>query len=198
MSKAPEFVVTGLHVPSVHSWARVLVTPDRLSEVKESVLHRGSVHLHRGDVLEIETECGSERGLAIRANTRTDMGFELLHPGFCLVAWNGIAGDISVYSDNDDELAAMYVPIVDALFHRDRVVVGPGFIDADRITSIVVGGVTVFFEREASAKPEGGPDQDDLYRSSMWRQHELKAALEAERLNGMKLRRFKPANGSAA
>lgn len=48
------------------------------------------------------------------------------------------------------------------------------------------------------AEIDGEADQDELYRASMQRQFELKAALEAERLNGMKLRAFKPAGRSAA
>lgn len=56
MSRKPEIVVTGLHVPNVHLWARVLVSPDRLAAAKESIIHRGAVHLSRWDVLEIETE----------------------------------------------------------------------------------------------------------------------------------------------
>ncbi|TXN47345.1 hypothetical protein [Methylobacterium sp. WL7] len=199
MSKAPEFVVTGLHVPKVHFWARVLVGPDRLAQVREGILHRGNVYLDRGDILEIETECGDEKGLALRVNTHPDDGrIDLLPTGFCLVAWNGVAGDINIYGDNQDEFAAMYAPILDALLYRDRVGRGHGFLDANKITSIVVGGVTVFFERDGT-KDEAEPDddRDEAYRASIGRQAGLKAALAAEKLVAMKLQRFKPARRAA-
>lgn len=199
MSKAPDVVVTGLHVPQVRVWARVLVSPERLAEVKESILHRGTAHLDRGDILEVETACGDEKGLALRVNIHAKGGnFELLPAGFSLVAWDGIAGGISVFGDNQDELAAMYGPVLDALLYRERVVVGRCNLDADTITSIVVGGVSVTFERDGT-KDEAEPDddRDEAYRASMGRQAELKQALEAEKLVAMKLRVFKPALRSA-
>jgi len=71
MSKAPEFVVTGLHMPGVQFSARVLVSPERLSKVKENILHFGSVCLQRGERLEIETRCGESLGLAVSVGTVT-------------------------------------------------------------------------------------------------------------------------------
>ena len=201
MSRKPEIVVTGLHVPNVHFWARVLVSPDRLSAAKESIIHRGAVHLGRGDVLEIETECDDEKGLALRVNAHLNGGHvDLLPSGFCLAAWNGIAGSINIYGDNQDELAAMYGPILDALLYRGRARGGAVYIDADKIDSIVVGGVTVFFERDGvkdEVEADGEQDQDAAYLASVKRQKELRTALAAERLRNMTLHRFTPGRRSA-
>ncbi|KQU31077.1 hypothetical protein ASG63_16390 [Methylobacterium sp. Leaf94] len=202
MSKAPEFVVTGVHVPQVDFWARVLINPERLQQVKHSILTLGQVYLQPGEVLEVDT----------RSKEDIERAMTVMHPragrlvGACLVAWNEIKSDVTVYGSNSDRIASVADCVVSALSGRT----GPFkwdrknqaiLLHSDHLDSIRVGSVHVHFDR--AEDPEVEPDDDSVdpddeaYCASMARQSELKAALQAERLNGLKLRRFKPAQRSA-
>lgn len=157
MPRTPEFVVTGLHVPKVHFWARVLVRPDRLQQVKHSILTMGQVFLQPGEVLEVETRPKED---IERAMTVSDYDAE--RPwGACIVAWNETAGDVIVYGDDADHIAAIAEPVAEAMAGYGRQAhVDPGvYLDCNRISSIRVGDVHVYFERETKADTEKEPNE---------------------------------------
>lgn len=152
MAKTPEFVVTGVHVPGVHFCARVLVAPERLQRVKSSILRMGFVHLRPGEVLEIDTRVGEDLSRAVTAGD-PDAKAPL---GACLAAWNG-ADDITVFADDADHVAAIAEPVRAALLDRqpDELISRAVWLHCDRIASIRVGGVQVFFDRSEDRKKEG-------------------------------------------
>lgn len=158
MSKAPEFVVTGMTVPSVRFWARVLVRPHRLQDVKQSIIWHGRAVLQPGELLQIDTDPGD--GIE-RAVTVGDP--DAKRPwGHCIVAWNEIA-DVTVYGDDGDHLAAITEPVVDALVDRNprELITKEIWLHSDRIDSIHVGGVHVHFDRDGDRKKVGPIDEVD-------------------------------------
>ncbi len=154
MAKTPEFVVTGVHVPGVHFCARVLVAPERLQRVKSSILRMGFVHLRPGEVLEIDTRVGEDLSRAVTAGD-PDAKAPL---GACLAAWNG-TDDITVFADDADHVAAIAEPVRAALLDRqpDELISRAVWLHCDRIASIRVGGVQVFFDRSEDRKKEVPP-----------------------------------------
>ena len=168
MAKTPEFVVTGLHVPKVHFWARVLVAPERLQRVKHGILTMGQVFLKPGERLEIDTCPGEDIERALTAgDPDTKPPF-----GPCLAAWNG-TGDVTVYADDADHAAAIAEPVTTALVTRqpfermDRAV----WLHSDRIASIRVGDVHVYFERSEDRAKEGPADEEEAdHAPKEWRQ----------------------------
>ena len=152
MAKAPEFVCTGVHLPKVHYWARVLVAPERLQRVKHGILTMGYVCLRPGEVLEIDTRAGDDLGRAVTAGD-PDAKAPL---GACLVAWNGTE-DITVFADDAHHEAAIAEPVRAALLDRqpDELISRAVWLHCDRIASIRVGGVQVFFDRSEDRKKEG-------------------------------------------
>lgn len=197
MAKAPQLVVTGVHVPMVRFWAQVLVSPDRLQDVKHSILQQGSVVLRHGEVLEIDTMPGdeTEEALTVRHGEVERL------TGASLVAWNQ-TGDVTVYSHDADRVAVLTDPIRIALVDRepDELLTKAVLLHCETIDSIQVGGVHVYFDRivetydDVAPKDdlaEEGDPEDEAYRASMGRQAGLKAALEAEKLTAKKLRRFR-------
>ncbi|WP_198580331.1 hypothetical protein [Methylorubrum sp. DB1722] len=144
----------GVHVPAVHFWARVLVTPERLHQVKERVLRTGQVFLQPGEVLQIDTRGSGDGDEIAPAVTVTDYD-----PGTprstCLVAWND-RDDVTIYGDETDTLAALAGPVSDALAGirlpgRD----GPGVtLNAELLRSVRVGNVHVSFPRKDREEPE--------------------------------------------
>ena len=113
MQTTPEIVGTGLHVPKVHFWARVLVRPDRLQQVKHNILTMGLVFLKPGEVVEIDTRPGDDMKHAM---TVGDHGATKPFPA-CIVTWNEIVGDITIYADDAAHLAAIADPVATALAH---------------------------------------------------------------------------------
>lgn len=156
MSRKPEIVVTGVHVPGVHLWARVLVRPDRLQQVKHSILVMGRADLQPGEILEIDTDPGEGPEQAV---TVGDPGAERpWGPG--IIAWNEFRADVTIYADDVDHLAAISEPVVTALFGRAprELLTKAVWLHSDRIDSIHVGGVHVHFERAEDTKE--GIDQE--------------------------------------
>lgn len=188
MAKAPQFVVTGVHVPQVRFWARVLVSPDRLQDVKHGILLQGHVVLRHGEVLEIDTMPGDEVEPAM---TVRHGEVERL-TGASLVAWND-TGDVTVYSDDAGRVAVLTDPIRIALVDRepDELLTKAVLLHCETIDAIHVGGVRVYFDRVVETYDDDADPEDEAYRASMGRQAGLKAALEAEKLTAMKLRRFR-------
>lgn len=155
MSKAPEFVVTGVHVPKVRFWARVLVRPDRLQQVKQSILRMGRAHLRPGEVLEVDTMPGDEIEEAMTVMHRDVDRLT----GACIVAWNE-TGDVTIYSDDADRVAAITAPVTIALVDRDphELLTKAVCLHCETIDSIHVGSVHVHFDRPDEAK---APREDD-------------------------------------
>lgn len=162
MSKMPEFVVTGVHIPAVHFWARVLVSPERLQQVKESILRMGQVFLQPGDVLQVDTRPDVADAAIRRALTVADYDVETLR-ATCLVAWNELGGDITIYGDDADHLAAIAQPVGRALAGEPTVSLrGVGTsLHSESLNSIRVGDVEVFFARKDREEPEDEPAAKD-------------------------------------
>ena len=158
MAKTPEFVCTGLHLPRVHYWARVLVTPERLQRVKHGILTMGHVCLKPGERLEIDTCPGDDIERALSAgdpDTKAPLGA-------CLVAWNGTE-DITVYADDADHVAAISEPVTMALVTRQphELITKEVWLHSDRINSIRVGGVQVSFDRSEDRAKKGPADEEE-------------------------------------
>lgn len=175
MSKKPEFVVTGLHIPAVHFWARVIVSPERLQQVKESILQCGQVLLNPGEVLQVDTQGGDE---ITNALTVTDNETSSLR-ATCLVAWNG-RDDVTIYGDGTDFLAAVARTVEDVLLGNPGCSRGRG-VNADDLLSIQVGDVQVFFPRKEEEEPADEPaEREEL--SSRKLPRGVKVSDEAESL----------------
>lgn len=171
MARTPEFVVTGLHVPAVHFRARVLVTPERLQQVKEGALQRGQIFLNPGEVLQIDTRPDDVATSPRRALTVKDDDAKTLR-AMCLVAWNELGGDITIYGDDADRLASIAQLVGDALSGEPcGGIRGLGaWLHASHLTSIQVGDVHVFFprrgEEEKFETDEPAAQDPDRYPSS--------------------------------
>ncbi|MCG5246854.1 hypothetical protein LPC10_17795 [Methylorubrum sp. B1-46] len=171
MAKKPDFVVTGVHIPKVHFWARVLVTPERLQQVTDLALRQGQVFLNPGEVLQIDTRIGDDSAPAETIRTFTIRDYEADTPcATCLVAWNGTAGDITMYGDDADILACLASSANGLFSGATRMVEDDGFaLNSDLLSSIKVGDVQVFFPRKAREEPEDEPAENDpdLYPSRL-------------------------------
>lgn len=156
MSKAPEIVVTGLLVRDVHLWACVLVRPERLQDVKHSIVTMGRADLQPGEILQIDTNPGE--GIE-RAVTVGDPGAERpWGPG--IVAWNEFRSDVTIYADDVGHIAAISEPVVTALIGRGpfELMSKEVWLHSDRIDSIHVGGVHVYFDRSEDTKEGINPE----------------------------------------
>ncbi|KQO91639.1 protein of unknown function [Methylorubrum extorquens] len=162
MARVPEFVVTGVHIPRVHFWARVLVEPERLQQVKDLALRQGQIFLNPGEVLQVDTSGTRERERAL-----TVSGFETDTPRLtCLVAWNEIAGDITIYGDDTDDLPVIARSVEIALTGMAAAQGGVA-LRFEGLTSIQVGDVQVFFPRKEveELSPESVLNQIEEERS---------------------------------
>lgn len=170
----------------------MLVHPGRLQQVMHSILTMGQVFLKPGEVVEIETRPGDDMKHAM---TVGDPGATKPFPA-CIVTWNEIVGDITIYADDADHLAAIADPVATALARdADEFVNNAVWLHCDRINSIRVGDVHVFFERVTEAKApledemraDKVDEEPDEWLASRHRLRDLKMQIIAEQERASRL-----------